>query len=577
MTKPTTLNVAELDFNQIKANLKTALQGNPDLADYDYDAAIINTLLDVLSYNTHYNAILANYVANEMSLSTALKRDSVTNHAKNFGYVARSRRSAKAVVNIVITGVEGEPTEYVIPAGSRFETKIKDQSFQFVTTVPHLAYRNSYGEYRFYSVALFEGEYLTYSYPAHSAGSKYVIPNAYIDTDTLTVSVGATTGDLVPENYRFVDNIMDDVGPDSNVYYIQPSFEHKYEIYFGDGKLGKALSLGNQVHVSYVVTSGKTANGAKKFTTSALDGAVTITTTTQSQGGQAEESLSSIKFNASNIFATQNRGVTAGDYAALAKAYSNNIRNVKTWGGEDNPTPAFGTVFLCVIPEFGDFLSEEEKSGIKSYLRSKAVANTKFEFVDPEYLNIGIQSNVNYDLNSLSTTPSGLALLVKDTIQNYNAEQLNNFGRVLRYSELVGLIDNTDISIKNNDTTITLIRKLYPNLLDDADYKVNFATPITSVSSAIFVNNGTRVFFKNDANTLNLYLANGSIFKRNVGTIDFTRGIVYINPISISSYVGLTLNIKAVPAVRDIEGKQGLILQIDPEDVVINTNNDQRA
>ena len=197
MAQNNTVNVVGLDFEDIKTSLKSYLQSQSTLKDYNFDGSVLNTLLDVLAYNTHYQAFYSNMVANEMFLDSALLRPSVVSHAKHLGYVPSSTKSSKALVDIILTNPASSDT--YLPRGSEFSgTNPAGVRYKFVNL--DTVYANA-GATAFGSVSLYEGTIrrITYIYNRDTKiGSYLIIPNDKADMSTLTVkvykSVTDTTG-----------------------------------------------------------------------------------------------------------------------------------------------------------------------------------------------------------------------------------------------------------------------------------------------------------------------------------------------------------------------------------------------
>ena len=310
-TSKNRLQVSELDFDQIKSNLKTYMSSQTKFQDYDFEGSAMSTLLDVLAYNTFYNAFNANMLANEMYLDTAQVRNNVVSHAKSLGYIPRSKSAATATVDIEVLAPAGLPTSLTLDRGTTFSTRVDDRNFQFVVTETQTITPDANLRYIFQDTLIKQGKLKTFTYVVDSTDSRqrFEIPDANIDTSTLLVTVRPNIQTSTRSTYARVENVVS-VNGESQVYFLQEGLDSKYEIYFGDNIFGKKLEAGNVVEANYLVTDGEAANGAMKFTlTSNISGNTntTIYTVDKASGGADAEDVDSIKFNAPLSFLSQNR------------------------------------------------------------------------------------------------------------------------------------------------------------------------------------------------------------------------------------------------------------------------------
>ena len=130
------LRISELDFDQIKTNLKTFLNDQDEFTDYDFEGSALSVLIDVLAYNTHYNAYIANMLANEMFLDSAIKRSSAVSIAKHLGYTPTSARGSRALINITVNNPTGSPATLTLDRFTPFTTTVNGTSFTFLNIEP---------------------------------------------------------------------------------------------------------------------------------------------------------------------------------------------------------------------------------------------------------------------------------------------------------------------------------------------------------------------------------------------------------------------------------------------------------
>lgn len=580
--KNTGLRVTELDFDTIKSNLKSYLKNQDYFKDYDFEASGLSILLDTLAYNTHYNAILANYQANEMFLDSALRRDSVISLAKNLGYTAKSRRAAYTEATLTLSAVAGNPDSVYLAPGQRFTTQVKDIDLTFTNVDSSVAYRTTNNTYVFTGIKLQEGKFFQHRFPAVTgiASERFIIPNAFPDTTSIRMMVYSSITDTQGTTWQPADSILN-IDDTSEVFFVQPTWDNKYEIYFGDGILGKKLDVGNVIQIQYITTNGAIGNGAKSFSFSgSLSGSsnLAVAASYVAKGGEDEESIDKIKFNAQTVYSAQNRAVTASDYRSIVRSTLSGVKDVITYGGEEASPPRYGSVCISVLPLVGDYLTAAEKGAISSILKTKAVANTKFEFIDPLYLNVVLNSTAYLDKTQLNKSPTQVASIIKQNIINYSDNYLNKFNNLAKYSQLVTLIDDSDASITSNDTTLTMYYNLFPNVSEKTAYSFSVYNNIsTKVYSTTFyvLGNASPLHFASVGEELHLYNSQNNIVERNVGSVT-ARGIFTINPIYITGYTGESIRFYMTTTAKDIVGTRLVVLQLDPADISITTVLDER-
>ena len=451
------INVSEVDFTSIKSNLKTYLTSQDAFKDYNFEGSAMNTLLDVLSYNTHYNAVYANMVANEMFLDSAVKRDSVVSLAKHLGYTPSSSTSPTARINITVNNPVGAPAQLTMPKGTVFRSRVSDNNYQFVTTAD-VTIVPTEGVYTFTNIDLREGTLLQLFYTKNSAlTQRFIIPEPNIDTSVLSVKVQNSVSDLETRTFTKAENILD-IKNTSNVYFINGVENGQYEITFGDGVLGTALDDGNIIILEYIVSNEDEANGASTFTLATAVGGstnATITTVINAQNGGPRETVDSIKFNAPKFYSAQNRAVTAEDYKVILPKLYNNVDTMQVWGGEDNDPPVYGKVFMSIKPKTGRSLTTSTKDAIKNdILKSKTMVSITPEIVDPVYICIIPTINAYWNPNATTSTYTDISAKVRTAVMNYATTEIKNFDSVLRYSKLTNIIDRADVGIVSNITTL---------------------------------------------------------------------------------------------------------------------------
>jgi hypothetical protein len=575
------IQVSELDFDAIKENLKTFLRGQSEFSDYDFEGSGLSVLLDVLAYNTHYNALYTNLAVNEMFLDSASKRASVVSLAKMLGYVPRSSKCATATVNLTVTSPTSSPDVVTLPAKQPFTTSIDGTSYTFYNRGAQTVARIN-GSYTFTNVVITEGTPLEFKYTVAS-GARYIIPNANIDVDTITVGVQETASSDIYVNYTRADKLTD-VTSITKVYFIKEIDDGLYEIQFGDGVIGESLSNGNVITISYFVSNLDAPNGATNFAyngSTILGSNLSVSTVSRASGGAEPEDIDSIKFNAPRLYAAQNRAVTPDDYKAIILSQFPEAQSVAVWGGEDNDPPIYGKTFICIKPREASKLTQLQKDFVTSnILESRNIVSIIPEIIDPEYFNIKVTSFVYYNPRETTKTASQIETIVKNAILQYNEDDLERFDGVLRFSKLSRIIDGADPSIVNNISRIMVRRQFTPLYNISTEYKLNLINPISQdggkqgdvfSSTGFFIPNRTEVHFLDDDSfgNVRLYYIGPNFDKvivdPSIGTIDYNAGRVVVRNLTITALDGPIFEMQVKPESYDVVSALNQIVQISPE------------
>ena len=593
------LVVSDYDFDAIKLNLKSFLQGQTSFQDYDFEGSSLNILLDILSYNTHYLAYLANMSTNELYLDSADIRNNIVSLAKMIGYTPSSPRAPMASIDVTLNNATG--TSVTMSKGTVFTTTVENTSYQYVTN-SDITITPSSGIYKFSNVSVYEGSLVTFKYTVDSTDvdQKFTIPNANADTSTLLVKIQNSSTDTTTNTYSLAGG-YNSVDATSKVYFIQESQDGKYEVYFGDGVNGKSLSDGNIVILEYIVTNKAVSNSASSFSLSGNVGGfsdVTIATVSNSQGGSESESNESIKHNAPLQYAAQDRAVTTTDYETLVQSIYPNALSVSAWGGEDDETPRYGIVKIGVKAASGSTLTETTKANIVSKLKPYNVASVSPQIVDPETTSVILTSTVKYDSKSTTKSSDTLKSEITTTVTNYNTNTLQKFDAVYRHSKLTGLIDDVDTSILSNITTIKIRKNFTPTLASSTKYDIYFRNSLFNPHSGhnksaggILSSTGFKVtgsdleqFLDDDGNgnVRRYYLSSGirTYSNETQGTIDYNTGQITLNSLnvaSISNIRGTTstvIEMTVTPNSNDVVPVRDQIVEIDIANSTINVTAD---
>jgi len=602
------VNFSNLDFDQIKRSIQDYLKANSNFTDYDYEGSNLSTIIDVLAYNTYIASYNANMASNEVFIDSATLRENVVSLARNIGYVPRSRKAATANISFSVDASNTTAVTLTLKAGLVVGTTNRGlgniQNYNFIIPSDITVPVESTGIANFENIDVYEGTYITQNFTVSSRNpnQKFVLDNPGIDTSLLSVIVRDSQSSTVQRKYRQANSLFD-INSTSLVYFIQEISDERYELLFGDGVFGRKLEEPNYIEASYIVTSGEEANnlGNFKFTGRLLDnngvpvtsGISLVTTNQTSYGGKSIETVDSIKKYSTQIYASQNRAVTSNDYEALIPQIYPETSSVSVFGGEDLNPPAYGKVFISIKPYNGVYLPDSIKENIRSSLKRYSVAGIVSEIIDLKYLYVETNTRAYYNTN-LAPSAEFVRSLIRDNITNYaNSTELNKFGARFKYSKFLKIIDDSHESVTSNITTVSIRRDLNPVLNTFAEYEICFGnrfhvdneSGFNIKSSGFTVSGINEVVYLGDLP--NPDLRTGTIFlfklnsptepvtvKRSIGTIDYIKGEIKLNPVNIiSTKVNRDvpiIEISAPPYSNDVIGLQDLYLQLDINNTVVD-------
>ena len=580
-----------LDFADIKLALKQYMREQTDFTDYDFEGSAISQILDVLAYNTYYTAFNTNMVVNEMFLDSATLRDNVVSLAKQLGYTPKSITSPKASVSMALTFSGTAPAEVSIKKGSGFVTNFDGSLYRYILKEDmRVSVANSVAT--FTDIPIYEGSQITTSALINSTDSqRFIIDNSGVDINTLSVKILQSPNSSIFTEYKQANNVLD-VGANDNVYFISEIDDEKYEIFFGDGILGKKLEANNVVSMSYIVTNGPKTNGAKTFTFNGLmedENGTTVTlpfsissisTTSVASGGADIETIDKIKYNAPKFYGSQNRAVTGNDYKAIVRNLYPATSDVIVFGGEEQVPPAYGKVFLSIKPTEAASLSSFTKNELTTELKKYTVASIRPEFVDPSILYLELTSNIYYTGTKTQSLPTEIATKASTAIVEYlKTSQTEKFNGKFRYSKFIGVIDNSDVSINSNDTTVMMRKDFIAQINSSSYYEICYQNPfyvdcnnpvVSSTGFTVFEfptytsyledRNGKIVLYRLDPVSGDKILLDDS-----VGTINYEKGEIEMTNFTIlkGTFSDNRIELRVKPANKDIEVKREMYLDVD--------------
>ena len=588
-----------LDFDQIKSQIKSYLRANSDFKDFDFEGSNFSVLIDTLAYNTYITAFNSNMVVNESFLDSATLRENVVSLARNIGYVPRSRSAAKAQISFSINTTSSTPTltlaAGLVCIGASENTTIMFSIPSSITTTVNN------GVATFDNIDVYQGTYLSKQFLVDgSLDQRFLLNNSFIDSSTIVVKVQGPNETTLGREYSLSSNILN-IDSTSEIYLLQEVQDEKYELLFGDGYFGKKLENGTTITATYIITDGKAGNGSAVFTYNGRvldsDGNpvvptnnITITTNQSAQNGGDIESINSIKYFAPRIYASQYRAVTARDYEAIIQSIYPNTESVAVVGGEELDPPEFGQVLISIKPKNGDYVSDFDKQNIQSKLKSYALSGINQKIIDLKVLYVEIDSAIYYN-SSQVTNVSEIKSKVLSVLNTFSASNINKFGGRFKYSKLGQIIDGSDISITSNITRVIIRRNMKCLLNQSAQYELCYGNRfkknpggfnIKSTGFTLANQTGTLYFTDvpdatGDMGVLSVVKESSqtnefTVVVKSAGTIDYKKGEIIVNTLNITSTVAANniIEIQACPDSNDVIGLKDLYLSFSVSDSTIN-------
>jgi len=590
------LNISELDFEAIKTQFKTYLKSQTQFKDYNFEGSNMSVFLDVLAYNTYQNNFYTNMAVNEMFLDSAVLKNSVMSHAKELNYLPRSRRSARALVDVEITDASVKDQTITIPAYSDFTTSFQGQQFNFVNDVTYVARKTGTGTFVAEDVEIFEGEMLSsFEREGYFIGAdgilRVILTNENADTDSIEVFVDAEATEDANKFIRKDD--LFGVGPTDKVFYVEPYYDGRYTVYFGNNVFGLQPEAFEDIRVRYRITSGTEGNGAFEFNLGAVSPTATIKCNTKdiAQGGADRETLENIRYFAPKSLQIQERAITTNDYEILLKQNFPEIDAVAAYGGETLEPPQFGKVAISVyLGEGREGLSQVLAAAYIKFLKEKSPLGIEPIFIASEFIYACVEANVSFNTKITKKSAGEIEANIRNTVQTYNTTYLDDFDTTLRLSKLSSNIDATDESILSNEINVcpyvvyspalniasSPSFKFYTKLVKPYPFKDSngFKDYKPAVVSGAFSFNGVESYFQDDGigniQIVTSDVANPQIVKPIAGKVNYETGEINLVDFKVDGYNGSGIKIMATTAADDIKSPAGRIFIILDDDVTIN-------
>ena len=588
------LNISELDFEAVKSQFKEYLQSQTQFKDYNFDGSNMSVLLDVLSYNTFQNNFYSNMAINEMFLDSAVLRNSVVSHAKELNYLPRSRRSAKALVTVTFTDTTATGQSITIPQYSPFTTIHNGENFEFVTDQTYIAKKTAPNTFVAENVEIFEGQMLASFeregfFVDEDGILRVVLSNENADTESIAVFVDAEATEN--ENVFLRKNDIFGVGATDKVFYIEPYYDGRYTIYFGNNVFGFQPAEFEDIRVRYRITSGTEGNGAKTFSMATNFGSAVVSTVEIAAGGAERETIESIRYFAPKSLQIQERAITTSDYEILLKTQFPEIQAVAAYGGEDLDPPQFGKVAISVYLGRGqESLSNTLSNTYIEYLKERSPLAIEPIFVETQFMYACAVVDVYYNPKLTRKSSGDIETLVQNALRDYNDQYLDDFNTQLRVSVLGSAIDAVDISTTSNDISVMPYIEYSPplNVALNPSFKFvaklikpypfdedrGFATYKPAIKTGVFSFNGSNVYLQDDGvgniQIITSDVANPKVVKPSIGTVNYDTGEVNLVGFITDGFVGSGIKFMASTSKNDITAPNGRILTMKTSDATIN-------
>jgi hypothetical protein len=540
---------------------------------------------------------------NEMFLDSAVLKNSIVSHAKELNYIPRSRKSAKAIVDILITDTTSTESTITIPQYFALSANYQGESYNFVTNESYTARRTEVGKYVAQNVELFEGEMLVSfqkeGFIVDADGVLRVfLTNNEVDTDSIVVFVDAEATD--DQNIFSRANTIYGVKPTDKVFYLEPYLDEKYSIYFGKNQFGLQPEEFEDVRVRYRICSGTEPNGANTFGNGFIgeNGVVSATVVQAASGGQERESMESIRYFAPKSLQVQERAVTTKDYEVLLQQAFPEITAVSAYGGEQLDPPQFGRVAISVfLNDNTRIISSTLSNSYLGYLKERAPLGIEPIFKQTEFVYADMTVSVNYSKKNTEKSASDIEALVRAAIQKYSDDNLEAFDRTLRSSKLSAIVDALDSGILSNEISAVPIIEYSPPLNFNTNPTFRFETSLVrpynyqavngfanfkpAVKSSPFDIDGSCVFFQDDGNGNIMIITddvvNPQIINPTAGSVDYTKGEVKLTNFKVEAFTGSAIKVTAKTIDNDIKSPQGRVFILRDTDVKIVMELEERS
>lgn len=592
----TQLQVSETDYDTLRTSFKNFIQTKTEFTDYNFEGSTLTQVLNILAYHSYFNSFYTNMAVNESFLDTAQLRPNLVSKAKELGYLPKSANSSKATLLLNFAPTAYTP-EIIVPVGARFKA-VKDSVNYYFQTIAEYSAKENIGDY-LVEVDVYEGTPITQTFTYSTSVNFYEILNSNIDVDTLIVNVRENANSTQVTRYTVVNDITE-VSAISEIFFLQENYRERFEMYFGDGVLGKQLQAGNIIEISYVTCNAAAANDIRSFDAVGYaginnDGSISyapssIITVSPSHDGFEKEGVDSIRFNSKWYNNVQNRYVTKYDYLHVLKNDYPFIESIQVWGGQEHVPPVYGKVIISVKPTDGYVLADATKNDMIAALKAKNVLTIEPIFIDPTYLYVSPSIKVTFDSRKTVLDRNGLFSKIQTKIQGYETQYLSDFNMFFQYSTFTGIIDNADASIISSETSLLLEKRFVPIIDSNLSYKISFTNQLRApysgyqgcITSTSFKTNTSdqMLYFDDDGvGNIRMYYNNAQNAKvyinNSAGTVNYLTGELSIKGVRFTFLTNDEISIYAQPQNLNFSPLRNQILQLSNPNLSlfdINTN-----
>lgn len=569
-----------LDYDSDRANLITFMKSQSQFKDWDFDGSNLSQIINLLAYNTYQDSVYKNMVINESFLDSAVVKDSVVSRAKELNYLPRSARSSTALVDITIFPND-TPAFITIPRGTQFSSSVDSTVYTYTTNDDILIYPVN-ASYSVTNVPIYEGSYVQETFLMNSSDpdQRFVLSNPNIDTVSLQVKVVDVSNLTSPITYIYASSLLN-LSSSDYVYFLQATSNNQYEIIFGNNVTGFRPTNGSLIAVSYRKCSGIVSNGSAAFNSlsnlggySSYSVAASLDSNSKSirsYGGVDSETIDSIKFNAPRHYQTQERAVTAQDYTSILKENFPEILAINVYGGENANPPQYGRTLISIDTGNSDgILSNIFKSKITTFLSKRNLPIISPTVILPDYTYVTAKINVSYSLSQTRNSASAIQSNILAAIQAYTLSTFNDFNLNFRYSKFLPIIDTAETALADTNTIVSISKRFIP-VSTSTQYAFNLQNALSpkSLSSSIFTYTSLACSLTDDGSGSVNVVSNGSLILKNIGTIDYTNGIITLNSFLQDTYPGVPVKIFASTVSQDFSVSFNTILKLDIADISV--------
>ena len=528
----TPLNYANFDFDDLVLNLQNRLKTKAAWADI-YRSGTGEMLIEFLAYVGQLSLYYTERRAQESFLDTAQLRSSIVNLVSILGYQPKRKSSSKGTLTFTL----GTPRN-VLTIIPKYTECTSSDNYKFVTnesaTIQQLGTT--------IDVATIQGQLVQKQFSSNGA-----IDQEYPINDTAVEN----SADVANPSFRVVVDGVEWAlvssflysAHDATNYRIINELDGTVTVRFGDNINGAAPVNGSVVAVQYIRSSGLAGNvtAVGKITTckgiiydssGAVVDDLTVTNNAAFLGGDDEEGIEEIRYEAPRVFKAGDRAVNREDFIALLENYPG-VACVNVWGENEEAAAAgvpvdytmLNRVKIVMLLQNWILPDATFQTLIGNWLYEKSMMTVKYEWVTPVILEIIPRMYVS--MNSGGSISQAEADINAALSAQFNLGTTTRLGTTVKYSQIVAavqalaLIDhvNVELEIKKSLSSTYASYRTWGIELD--------ALPVLPETVRVYVD-GVHL-----CTDVNLHDGTGTFTASGLtGTINYTTGVVLIDQIS---------------------------------------------